>query len=706
MSDKGLQAETRNRSKSKGARLPLPPLALSSLTALAILLLTYTGIKRNQSESFEILRNQGVTLLQTLVESADNAITANSYFWDAFVSKVTPIAGRAFSGADADSVLVIFSNTIDDTTLIAAYTFDNNLVLTSSALNPNIEFSGQPEDMILEAATELLADSAIFQSLVFLPDSRDGAGGAGSADGADGADGASLGVPSAIFLELDSTRTRGVCLLLDFPGLWEMENEIGIGRLIQRLGSARSVEYIFFQDPDGIVFSSTFIDSALSIESDPFLSAAFETDTVSSRLYLFGQTEALELVAPFSSALYPDGLFRLGLSLNAYNAGKDAFTRQMGLLAAILFVVAILTPLYFASRKERRALGRSLARAKSLSDTILDSMHSGVLAIRPDNSIELVNNRLREMFALAEAPTEGADWRQTELKERLPEDIFERNDTDENTREFEITLDGQKKSFLYSVAAIGNQAENSGRALVIYDYTHQKELEEEAARKERLAELGDLAAGVAHEIRNPLNAISLAAQRLDAEHSPKDEDEKSDFSFFTSQIKSETGRLNAIVTRLLGLTRVPKTETKVTNIGSIIEEWARFMESEFDRDQARVTVDITRSTMARVDADKLRQTLGNLYRNAFEAADSSPLDVDITLKSAGDYLQIIFTDNGPGVNDNCAEKLFTPYYTTKESGSGLGLSISYRLINDMGGTLEIDKNHHDGARFVISLALE
>lgn len=688
MSGKGLQAETRNRGESKGGRLPLPPLALSALAAAVILVLTYTGIKRNQSESFEILRSQGVTLLQTLVESANNAITANSYFWDSFVSKVTPIANRAFSGADADSVLKIFSNTIDDITLIAAYTFNDRLVLASSALNPDIEFIGQHEEIILEAATELLADGDIFQSLVFLPDSLSGA-------------------PSAIFLEIDSTRTRGVCLLLDFPGLWEMENEIGIGRLIQRLGAARSVEYIFFQEPDGIVFSSKPIDSALAIEADPFLSAAFAADTISSRLHMFGETEALELVAPFSSALYPDGLFRLGLSLDSYNAGKDAFTRQMGLLAAILFLVAILTPLYFASRKERRALGRSLARAKSLSDTILDSMHSGVLAIRPDNSIELVNNRLREMFALSDALAEAADWRETELQQLLPQDIFARDNSDEHSSEFEITLNGQKKSFLYSVAPIGARDENAGLALVIYDYTRQKELEEEAARKARLAELGDLAAGVAHEIRNPLNAISLAAQRLDAEYAPQDEGDKSDFSFFTSQIKSETGRLNDIVTRLLGLTRVPKAAAKMSDVGAIIEEWARFMESEFERDQARVTLDVSQSSEARVDPDKLRQTLGNLYRNATEAVTgSSCLDVDIMLKRSNDLLQIVFTDNGPGITLDSAEKLFTPYYTTKESGAGLGLSISYRLINDMQGTLELDKSYSGGARFVISLQTE
>ena len=113
---------------------------------------------------------------------------------------------------------------------------------------------------------------------------------------------------------------------------------------------------------------------------------------------------------------------------------------------------------------------------------------------------------------------------------------------------------------------------------------------------------------------------------------------------------------------------------------------------------------MSQSSEARVDPDKLRQTLGNLYRNATEAVTgSSCLDVDIMLKRSNDLLQIVFTDNGPGITPDSAEKLFTPYYTTKESGAGLGLSISYRLINDMQGTLELDKSYSGGARFVISL---
>ncbi|MFQ5608443.1 MAG: PAS domain-containing sensor histidine kinase, partial [Candidatus Zixiibacteriota bacterium] len=316
----------------------------------------------------------------------------------------------------------------------------------------------------------------------------------------------------------------------------------------------------------------------------------------------------------------------------------------------------------------------------------------------------LVNERLREMLEIEEPLLGAGDWRATGLRERLPGDIFENPDSTEGATEFETTINGQNRSFLYSVAEIGAEKEHIGSALVIYDYTRQKELEEEAARRVRLAELGDLAAGVAHEIRNPLNAISLAAQRLDSEFSPAGDSEKSDFSFFTSQIKNETGRLNEIVTRLLGLTRVPKTEAKMADVGAIVEEWARFMEAEFNRDRAHVSLELGENAQARVDADKLRQALGNLYRNSKEAApDQSPLNVDIQLRREESSLSIVFSDNGPGITTEAVERLFTPYYTTKESGSGLGLSISYRLVTDMGGSLELDKSYTGGARFVITL---
>ncbi|HSH00313.1 MAG TPA: ATP-binding protein, partial [candidate division Zixibacteria bacterium] len=238
----------------------------------------------------------------------------------------------------------------------------------------------------------------------------------------------------------------------------------------------------------------------------------------------------------------------------------------------------------------------------------------------------------------------------------------------------------------------------------------QKELEEEAARRARLAELGDLAAGVAHEIRNPLNAISLAAQRLDLEFAGQVQHDAEQFRFFTGQIKDESKRLDGIVTRLLDLTRAPKVEIESQPVAEIITDWAGFMRPEIERDKVNLVVTLDESLRAKVDRNKLRQALGNLYRNAHEAFLSGPrraghLEVTLELRKLDDHAALIFTDNGPGVTPEIADKMFTPYFTTKENGAGLGLAISYRLIADMGGALELDKTYTDGARFVMTLRL-
>ena len=673
---------------------------MTFVIAGAVFVFAYSSIRKRTQGSFEILRNQGQTLLTILTQATDNAIKANGYFWESFVSRVTPVAQLTFSGRDATAALSWLEDNVPEVTPLAVYQFDDHLTLLSSAINDNTEPHANLETDFFDAASALFADTTEFQSLVFLPDTTHES-------------------TSALFLELDSTRTKGVCMALDFPELWEMENDIGIGPLIQRLGEAPNVVYIFFQDTIGLVFSSTAIDSALSIESDPFLSQAYAGDTLSTRIWEFRGAKVLELVEPFSSDRYPDGLFRLGISLEVFNAAKAEFNRQMITLAIILFLVAALIPLYLGLRSERTALGISLAQTQSLSAAVLESMRSGVIAINADNSIELVNQRLKDMFALDEDLQGAADWRNTGLARYLPPDIFERlSSQDESdsgslpaTNEFEATVSGEHKRFLHTVAPILSAGRAQvGKALVIYDYTRQRELEAEHARRERLVELGDLAAGVAHEIRNPLNAISLAAQRLDAEFAEQITDERAEFSFFTTQIKKETKRLNAIVSRLLGLTRAPKQELQVVAIAGVIEEWLRFMQPECERDKVTLTAELDKTVESRLDRDKLRQALSNLYRNSVEAfvvaRETNPeqtqrLHISISLERNDKTAKILITDNGPGIPESVVDKLFTPYFTTKPEGSGLGLSISYRLVSDMGGLLTFDSAYSDGARFEI-----
>jgi two-component system, NtrC family, sensor histidine kinase HydH len=708
----------RNSPNNTGKTSPIGRSALLLLTfviAGTVLIFTYSGIRKRTQGSLEILHTQGRTLLTVLTEATDNAIRANGYFWDSFISRITPVAQLTFKDYNAEDALVWLKENAPEVTALAVYQFDDHLALLSSAVSADLEPHAGIEEDFFEAASELFADTSAFQSLIFLPDALHESA-------------------TALYLEIDSTRTKGVCMELDFPGLWELENEIGIGPLIQRLGEAPNVVYIFYQDPEGLIFSSTPVDSALSIHSDPFLEETFNGDTLASRTLLFQDQSVLEFAEPFSSTLYPDGLFRLGISLDTFNAAKAEFNRQMIALAIVLFLVAALIPLYLGLRSEHTTLGISLARTQSLSATVLESMRSGVIAINADNSIELANQRVKELFSLDDESKDelqgASDWRTTALAKYLPADIFDTLSGDpdvadsqglsnDTPQEFEALVSGERKHFLYTVAPIGSSGSgapgDSGKALVIYDYTRQRELEEENARRERLVELGDLAAGVAHEIRNPLNAISLAAQRLDAEFAEQITTERKEFSFFTSQIRKETNRLDAIVSRLLGLTRAPKAKPQLNSVSDLFAEWIRFMQPEFDRDNVSLATDIDIALSARLDRDKLRQALGNLYRNSVEAfkesqsvpgADNPPLKIAIKLSQSEQGVKALISDNGPGIPAEVVDKLFTPYFTTKPEGSGLGLSISFRLITDMGGSLEFDKSYTDGARFVITLLAE
>ncbi|HSG98494.1 MAG TPA: hypothetical protein VLB27_00500, partial [candidate division Zixibacteria bacterium] len=321
--------------------------ALTVIIAVAIFLFTYSGIHRSRQDSFNLLKAQGVTLLETLVESADNAITANTYYWESFIARISPIAQLTFTGFHAEDALRMFEVEAQDITVQAVYKFDSRLLVTESAFNPDIPDIVEPTDLLYEAASDLLSDSSLVRSLIFMPDS--------AAESA-----------TALYLALDSVRAQGICLLVSAPGLWEMESEVGIASLIQRLGSAGDVSYIFFQDLNGLIFASLPIDSLAPIAADSFLQAAYVSDSISSRTIEFDGVETLELVAPFSSALYPDGLFRLGISLERFQAETAAFNQQMIFFGAILFLLAALAPLYFGLRRQRRELGLSLAREQSL----------------------------------------------------------------------------------------------------------------------------------------------------------------------------------------------------------------------------------------------------------------------------------------------------------------------------------------------------
>jgi signal transduction histidine kinase len=230
-----------------------------------------------------------------------------------------------------------------------------------------------------------------------------------------------------------------------------------------------------------------------------------------------------------------------------------------------------------------------------------------------------------------------------------------------------------------------------------------KALEIEVLHRERLSALGNMAATVAHEVRNPLNAISMGLQRLKVEFQPTDDQE--DYSRLTELMLEEVHRLNSIVEQFLSLARPLEIKPETLLVQDVLNELATLVEGEAQQSKVRIRV-VAPLTLPPIKADReyLRQTLLNLILNALQAM---PGGGTLTLEANKSNANILIsvTDTGTGIAPENRTRIFEPYFTTKPKGSGLGLAITRRIVEAHGGTITVFSEVGQGCRFQIALPI-
>ncbi|MBP1749748.1 MAG: sensor signal transduction histidine kinase [Deltaproteobacteria bacterium] len=227
-----------------------------------------------------------------------------------------------------------------------------------------------------------------------------------------------------------------------------------------------------------------------------------------------------------------------------------------------------------------------------------------------------------------------------------------------------------------------------------------KEMERELELKERLVSLGKLASGMAHEIRNPLNAISLSVQRLKREFLPVEE-KKDEYLTFLDIIRKELTRVNGIVEEFLQSTRAQAPFSKeslrelieevIIIVGEKASSMGIFIENATDTD---ITVECQR--------DRLKQAFYNIIINAIESMPDGG-KIGIMVKQKASIVEASIKDSGPGISEEALGRIFEYYYTTKDKGMGLGLPISYMIVKDHGGDIKVSTYPGQGTTFIIVL---
>ena len=232
-----------------------------------------------------------------------------------------------------------------------------------------------------------------------------------------------------------------------------------------------------------------------------------------------------------------------------------------------------------------------------------------------------------------------------------------------------------------------------------------KEMEDRIQLAERLSSLGHLAAGVAHEIRNPLNAMGMGLQRLKREFLPQDESRKEEYISFTELILKEIRRVNEIIEQFLTLARPFQLNLIESSLQDLMKNLVTLFQEEATSLgitlQVKMPADLP---LIKMDPERLTQAFINIMKNGMEAMDQGGT-LDIKTKSLREGVEVIISDSGSGIPPEQMEKIFNYYYTTKEKGVGLGLPIAHRIIEAHGGQLKIESRVGSGTEVTVTLPL-
>ena len=363
-----------------------------------------------------------------------------------------------------------------------------------------------------------------------------------------------------------------------------------------------------------------------------------------------------------------------------------------------------------------------LARDRSFLETLFNTIEDGVLVADREGKVTYLNAAASQLTGFDEDA--AMDQPVTRLLPELDWASLQAADHEGGRsvvrREFELDYPRKRFIRLYAAPLDGEAKGSTGMALILHDATEAREQTHEAIESERIQALTLLAASVAHELGNPLNALSIHLQLMEREirklgqpsaaGEAGDPDEVSDIAAklekYISVAKGEVNRLDYIVTQFLQAIRPSKPKLKKSSLNDTVEETIELLRPEFDNRGQAIKLEFAKSLpLALFDAAQIKQSLINLMKNSMHAMSTGG---ELTIKTgeAAAGVWVSLTDSGGGIPQEQIKRIFEPYYTTKEKGSGLGLMIVQRIVRDHDGRLELVSHGGKGTTFRIWLPQE
>jgi len=392
----------------------------------------------------------------------------------------------------------------------------------------------------------------------------------------------------------------------------------------------------------------------------------------------------------------------VGLDMTAIQEASKADIRHGIIMGVILLLLGFAGFMLLFILQSYRTTRASLSRIKAFSDTVVENMPIGLVALDNQRRIAAFNNTAESVLQLAHRQVIGEEAEKilppelcTELKcPEIQNAVIE--------KEIDCTVGDAKVVPLEIGASLLEDEDRTslGYVILFKDLTEVRLLRREIERSRRLASVGRLAAGVAHEIRNPLSSIKGFATYFKERYQDIPQDQQT-----ATIMIQEVDRLNRVVSQLLEFARPVNIKPQPTDLKAMIDDSIKLIKNQAA--QKNIAIQAHISNQARevmVDPDRLNQVLLNLYLNAIESmTGGDELKIELLSDPEADGIDIKISDTGCGISAEDLPKIFDPYYTTKSSGTGLGLAIAHNIIEAIGGQILVKSQPGQGTVFRIIL---
>jgi len=391
----------------------------------------------------------------------------------------------------------------------------------------------------------------------------------------------------------------------------------------------------------------------------------------------------------------------VGFNMATIEKADKEDTRNTIIIALILLLIGSSAIISLFLAQAYRLARTSLSRITIFSEALVKNMPIGLIALDDQDKIVTCNEKAQAVLEVACSDALGKQA-MTLLPVPLKK-IFAELPASGGFLERDIQLiSAQGKEHIWEAVAAGLMDEGipAGRILLIRDVTAIRQMENEVARSRHLNSIGSLAAGVAHEIRNPLSSIKGFAVYFKERLSGNKEDEE------TADIMiAETERLNRVISQLIEFARPLELKKEKVQFVELVKHTIKLIAADAQKNKISVEIDATADLPeVEVDPDKIKQVLLNIFLNSLAALkDGGKLTIELV--PGADNLTVIISDNGAGIKKLDLLRIYDPYFTSKPAGTGLGLAVVQKIMEAHGGKIDVESEAGQGTKVFLFFPL-